>query len=527
MNLDEVLGRLDALQPKHRDEAIEKALDATRDLVWVPNPGPQTDAYLCDADELFYGGTAGCGKSDLLAGLALTQHHDSLLLRRIGDDARDLAERGRVIAGAGHSFNGQDKVIRLDDRVVKFSGCPAEADKERFKGRAKDFYGFDEIGDFTETQFRFIKTWNRSTRPGQRCRVVCAGNPPTKAEGLWVVRYWAPWLDRRHPNPAKPGELRWYIRGEGDEDVEVEGPGEYPVGRDTVTAKSRTFIPGKLSDNPDLARTNYGATLDALPEHLRRAYRDGDFGAGLKDDADQLIPTDWVLEAQSRWKPDGWREHMMTAIACDPAGGGADAAEIIARHGGWFASPVTIKGKQTADGSFMAGQIVAHRRNGCPVVIDVGGGYGGSYMLRLGDNNVDAVRFNGASVSTASTQDKAKLKFVNKRAEAYWRMREALDPSQEGGSVIALPPDDELKADLLAPHWELTRHGIKIESKDDIRERIGRSPGKGDSAVMCLAEGDRAIKRAIVGDGYVGRDQGARHGAAPKVIMGHQAVRRR
>lgn len=525
--LDELLERLGTLPSNQRDEVVKQAMAATRAMVWVPNPGPQTEAYFCEADELFYGGSAGSGKSDLLAGLALTQHHDSLLLRRIGDDARDLAERGRDMAGDGHSFNGQDKILRLESRTVKFAGCPAESDKERFKGRAKDFYGFDEIGDFTESQFRFIKTWNRSTKPGQRCRVVCAGNPPTKPEGLWVIKYWAPWLDRSHPNPAKPGELRWFIRGEGDVDQEVEGPGEYQVGGETVRAKSRTFIPGKLADNPDLVKTDYGSTLDALPEHLRKAYRDGDFSAGLKDDDTQLIPTDWVLEAQRRWREDGWREHTMTAISCDPAGGGADAAEIVARHSGWFGPLITVKGKQTADGSFMAGQIVSHRRNGCPVVVDVGGGFGGSYMMRLKDNNIEAIRFNGANTSTASTQDKAKLKFVNKRAEAYWRMREALDPNQEGGSVIALPPDDELKSDLLSVRWELTQRGIKLESKDDIRDRIGRSPGKGDAAVMCLSEGDLAVKREIIGNGYVGREMGVRAGHTPQVVMGHQNIRRR
>ncbi len=47
---------------------------------------------------------------------------------------------------------------------------------------------------------------------------------------------------------------------------------------------------------------------------------------------------------------------------------------------------------------------------------------------------------------------------------------------------MALPPNNELKADLCAPRWELTRQGIKIESKDDIRARIGRSPARATSS---------------------------------------------
>ena len=72
-------------------------------------------------------------------------------------------------------------------------------------------------------------------------------------------------------------------------------------------------------------------------------------------------------------------------------------------------------------------------------------------------------------------------------------MREELDPGQDGGSVLALPPDASVKADLAAPRWELTARGIKIEDKDEIRKRLGRSPDEGDAIVMCLSEGARAV----------------------------------
>jgi hypothetical protein len=50
-------------------------------------------------------------------------------------------------------------------------------------------------------------------------------NPP---EGFWVVKYWGPWLDKTHPNPAKPGELRWFTTVAG-EDREVDGPGPHLI----------------------------------------------------------------------------------------------------------------------------------------------------------------------------------------------------------------------------------------------------------------------------------------------------------
>src|SRR3954454_1074825 len=81
MLLDELVARLTQLPEKSRTEAIDLAVKSTATMAWVPNPGPQTQAFVCKADELFYGGEAGGGKTDLGIGLALTEHKRSLLLR--------------------------------------------------------------------------------------------------------------------------------------------------------------------------------------------------------------------------------------------------------------------------------------------------------------------------------------------------------------------------------------------------------------------------------------------------------------
>src|SRR4051794_38752293 len=123
---------------------------------------------------------------------------------------------------------------------------------------------------------------------------------------------------------------------------------------EAVYARSRTFIRATLSDNPDLARTNYASVLAGLPEELRRAYRDGDFSVGIQDADFQVIPTAWVLAAEAGWKPDGGKGLSMTAMALDPAGGGRDSAELARRHGGWYAELISAKGQETADGSATA-----------------------------------------------------------------------------------------------------------------------------------------------------------------------------
>ena len=146
----------------------------------------------------------------------------------------------------------------------------------------------------------------------------------------------------------------------------------------------------------------------------------------------------------------------------------------------------------------MAALVVEVRRNHAVIVMDMGGGYGGAAKQRLNDNNIDVRPFNAANSSNERTRDR-QLDFVNKRSEAMWRFREALDPDQDGGSAISLPPDPQILADLTAPRWRLTTRGILIEPKDDLKkpERLGRSPDKGDAIIMAWSEGEKGIIAAM------------------------------
>ncbi len=490
--LDDLLARLKVMPEADRKAVLgaAKALDTA----WCPNPGPQTEAFFCEADELFYGGQAGGGKTDLGVGLALTNHKRTLILRRINKDAVKIVPRIEEVLGHRNGYNGQLQRWRMGDRQIDIAGCEQESDKQRFKGDPHDLIVFDEGTDFLESQYRFIIGWNRSTDPQQRCRVVVTSNPPTTADGLWVIRYWAPWLDPTHQNPAKPGELRWFTTING-EDMEVDGPGPHVIEGepDPVMARSRTFLPASLADNPDLSRTNYASVLASLPEELRRAYRDGDFSVGLRDGDFQVIPTAWIDAAMRRWTPQQPENVAMTAIGLDVAPGGIDNNVIAPRFGGWYPHPIVWKGEDK-DGSAIAGKVVQHRRDNCPVVVDLGGGWGGNALVRMKENGVAVRPFNGVEMTSAKTRD-GKLRFANKRAEGYWRFREALDPDQEGGSSVALPPDPELKAELAASTWSLTRQGILLEPKSDIKKRIGHSPDKADAVVMCLSEGNAAVRR--------------------------------
>jgi len=156
----------------------------------------------------------------------------------------------------------------------------------------------------------------------------------------------------------------------------------------------------------------------------------------------------------------------MTTMALDPAGGGRDSAELARRHGGWYAELISAKGQETADGSTTAAMVVRYRLDGAPVIVDVGGGYGGGVTIRLKDNGIEPTSFNGATESIEKTKD-GQLTFANKRAEVWWKFREALDPDQPDGSAIALPPDPELRADLCPPTWKLGAVGYCSKEKTE------------------------------------------------------------
>jgi hypothetical protein len=454
------------------------------------------------ADILFFGGSAGGTKSDLLLGLGLTEHKRSIIFRREATQTVALVDRLAEIVGTREGWNSQQLIWRFPDRQIEFGSCKDPGDETRWQGRPHDLLAFDEICNFLEQQFRFLTTWLRTTIQGQRCRIACTGNPPVNEDGRWVIQFWGPWLDPKHPHPAKPGELRWYTTVDGKD---VEQPNGAPVRINGVMVKpmSRTFIPSKVQDNPFLMGTNYEAVLQSLPEPLRSQMLEGNFQAGIKDSEWQIIPTAWVEAAQARWKPEG-KQGAMDSMGVDPSRGGIDKFEISTRHGAWYAPLISYPGSKVPDGATGAGLVVAALKDGAPVHVDVIG-VGGSVVDHLRGNKIHVIAVNASEAAPEGKTDKLTrvLKFRNMRSFIWWRFRESLDPKT--GDNVALPPDPELKADLCTPLWMLTPGGILVESKEDkigadgvkiagLKRRLGRSPGKGEAVVYCSIATPRRVR---------------------------------
>lgn len=471
---------------------------------WRPLPGPQAMAYKSTADIIGYGGAAGGGKTDLACGKALTQHRKAMILRRIGTELTGVVDRLEELIGNRNGYNGQNNIWRLANLQIEFGAVPNSGDERKYQGRPHDLLVFDEATNFLVQQVRFLLGWLRTTIPGQRCQALLTFNPPTSSEGRWVVDFFAPWLDRKFPNPAQPGELRWaaslpadgvYPNGR-DLWVEDQAPfvliGGLPVydfkprdyaPDDIIQPMSRTFIPSRITDNPYLLGTGYMAQLQAMPEPLRSQMLKGDFTAGIEDDPWQVIPTAWVEASMAKWKlPD--KLAVMDSLGVDVARGGRDKTLLARRHGMWFDEPLVYAGAQTPDGPTVAGLTIAALRDQAVIHIDVIG-VGSSPYDFLNDAKQQVIGVN-VSEEARGLDKSGRLAFSNQRSELYWRMREALDPANNTG--IVLPQSKALLADLCAPTWELKGRRIYVASRDEIIKRIGRSPDYASAYILALTD---------------------------------------
>lgn len=500
--------RAELLEYANDDErALIDELLANDPVVWRPQPGPQTLAYYSDADVIGFGGAAGGGKTDLAIGKGLTQHRKVGIFRRVGTELTGLEDRVAEIINdeSRKGYNGQKKIWRnvVPGVQFEFGSVPNLGDEKGHQGRPKDLLVLDEASNFLEQQARFLMGWVRSVIKMQRCQTLMCFNPPTDAEGRWIVAFFAPWLQKNHPNPALPGELRYFAVIDGH-DVEVPdatpfvmseaGVRVYEFDRklfkatDIIQPQSRTFIPSRVTDNKYLGAA-YMSVLQSMPEPLRSQMLNGDFEAGMQDSEWQVIPTEWVEAAMARWVPDPVPgrpgiKPMMSQMGVDVARGGADSTVISRRHGWWFDKLLKTPGKQTPDGASVAGLVVAALRDKSPINIDVIG-VGSSPYDYLHDLKLQIMAVNVGEKSIGVAKS-GMLKYFNLRTELVWSFRELLDPQYNIG--VALPPDQKLKADLCAFTWTPREGKIYVHSREEIVKKIGRSPDDASAVFLAAME---------------------------------------
>ncbi len=218
-------------------------------------------------------------------------------------------------------------------------------------------------------------------------------------------------------------------------------------------------------------------------------YQNHVLGEFCDDDEDAVIPLRWIEAAQERWRAwdnDGRPEPGGDHVAgVDVARSGRDKTCIAIRHGSVITELRTttkedtmqttgrVKGVLTADGE-------------CTAWVDVIGIGAGVYD-RLREQGMRVEPFH-AGKKTMRKDKTRQFLFANLRSAAWWSLREQLEPPE---ATLALPPNDELAGDLTAMHYKHTSDGkIMVESKDDVKKRIGRSTDLGDACIQaCWPQG--------------------------------------
>jgi phage terminase large subunit len=241
------------------------------------SPQPAQKRFLeTNADIAVYGGSAGGGKSwallyDPIRHFQVSGFH-GVVFRRTYPEITNPGGLWDEASGLYPWLGGDGLIGACEWRFpswstkIAFRHLENEATKYAYQGSAICYLAFDELTHFSQSQFWYLYSRNRS-KCGVRpyVRATCNPNPG------WVKEFLAPWVDTEWDGlRAASGELRWFIRLGGE--IKWVPPS-------TPRAKSVTFIRASIYDNQYLLDKDpdYLATLMALPPVERARLLDGDW----------------------------------------------------------------------------------------------------------------------------------------------------------------------------------------------------------------------------------------------------------
>lgn len=242
-------------------------------VVIAPQPGPQEQFLSSPADIVIYGGAAGGGKTYGLLMEPLRHitnpEFDAVCFRRTSPQVTnpgglwDTSEKLYPLLGA--KANRTSMQWRFASGAsVRFAHLQYETNKYDWQGSQIVLLMFDELTHFTEGQFWYLISRNRSTS-GIRPYVRATTNPDADS---WVAKFINWWIGPDgYPIPDRAGKVRWMARindtlfwADSPEQLKAEHPGCEP--------KSVTFIPAKLEDNPALMAADPGYMANLMAQSL-------------------------------------------------------------------------------------------------------------------------------------------------------------------------------------------------------------------------------------------------------------------
>lgn len=285
-----------------------------------PQPGRQTEFLSTRADIAIYGGAAAGGKTYALLLEALRHTGNgkfgAVIFRRQGTQ---VTGEGGLWDTAMQIYPAIGGAPRMSPRLqfqfpsgakISFAHLQYETDVLGWQGSQIPLVCFDELTHFERGQFFYMLSRNRSAC-GVRPYVRATCNPDADS---WVAEFIAWWLDDDgFPIPERAGRLRWFTRI-NDAIYWADSPEALAdlTGCSPDDAKSVTFIPSRITDNPALLSKDpgYMANLKALPMVERARLLDGNWkirpAAGLvfpRHNANliQAIPADWNITWVRAW----------------------------------------------------------------------------------------------------------------------------------------------------------------------------------------------------------------------------------
>ena len=274
-------------------------------IVYRPQPGPQTEFLKSDADIVIFGGAAGGGKTYALL-LEATRffHLDSINAAIFRRTQSQLSMPGSIWPEAQKLYNSlglKANHTRMAFKfgrhsAIKFCGLQYESDVHNFQGAQLDFIGFDELTHFSEEQFWYLigRLRSSSGKIKPYARATC--NPDA---GSWVHQLVGWWIDDKtgYPIPERQGQKRWLLKLN---DVNYwfssrEMTLLYKKSKgidDRINPLSVTFIAATINDNQILLKNDpsYYAKLSQLPDYQKMPLL---YGCWLLQKIGKLFKHDW------------------------------------------------------------------------------------------------------------------------------------------------------------------------------------------------------------------------------------------